>query len=177
MGYFKRKGTNDLRKYTPGTGNDWSAGTWSTLGSSFNVGAGCSLCYLPDDDCLLVMQSTGGPSIIDCATGTRYTPTFSGTASGGALGYQAQPRWVPALGAVCFWDNATSTTLITRLTPGADPRTDTWTIDALSVSGSNAVTPAARTTNGTFGRFAYSSTLGGFLVFSSTSGPTSFYKI
>lgn len=141
-----------------------------------------SLCYLPSHDCLLVAYSSevGGSSgwrVLDCATGTVYAPAFNGTAALGNLYAQTQWRWVPSLGAACGWHNSGNTTLITRLTPGANPRTDAWTIDTLPVSGANAVTPSNRASQGTYGRFAYSPRLGGFLVFNSTSGSTYFYKI
>lgn len=76
-----------------------------------------------------------------------------------------------------MWSNSTNTTQITTLTPGANPRTDAWTVSTLPVSGANAVTPSARVSQGTYGRFAYSPRLGGFLVFNSTSGSHYFYKI
>lgn len=115
--------------------------------------------------------------VFDCVTGTVYTPTFSGSVSGGIRLGKQQWHWVESLGVAASWDNASSRTLITTLTPPADPRTGTWTVGSLSVDGSNAVTPDAAATNGTFGRFAYSSALDGFLVFNSTSGSTYFFKL
>ena len=157
---------------------DVAADTWSSVGSAFAISGNSSLCYLPDDDCIL-WGSDGGTAwaVIDCATGTRYAPTFSGTVSGSLRPGSCQPRWVPSLGAVCAWDNSTSTTTITRLTPGANPRTDAWTIDAITVSGSNAVTPTARATNGTYGRFAYAPNLNGFVLLNATNQNPYFYAI
>lgn len=141
-----------------------------------------SLTYLSGYDCLLVGDSdengtVGTWRVFDCASGISYNPNFNGLAPMGGGNGKTQPRWVSTLGAVCAWHNSGNTTQITKLTPGANPRTDAWTVSALPVSASNTVTPSACVNQGTFGRFAYSPRLGGFLVFNSTSGPTYFYKI
>lgn len=141
-----------------------------------------NLCYLPGHDCLLVGDAFDDESVsrwrvMDCKTGEWFRPSFNGVLNGPRSVGSGQLRWVPSLGAACFWDNATQTTLITKVTPGVNARTDPWTIGSLPVSGSNAVNPSARQGNGTYGRFAYAPALGGFLLFNSVSGPTYFYKI
>ena len=110
------------------------------------------------------------------STTTRPTGN-EGTAAGGLTPGRTQMRWVPSLGAFVCWDNTTATTLITRLTPPSNPRTGTWVIDTLPVSGANAVTPSVRAANNTYGRFFYSPTLNGFGLFNSVSGPVYFYAL
>lgn len=157
-------------------------------GSYTNVGAGDAgygnqnLCYMPAHDCILHADSFDDDTnsrwrVFDCATGVWHKPAFNGSLAGPLSVGTGQLRWVPSLGAACFWDNQTRTTLITKVTPGTNPRTDAWTISSMPVSSANAVTPSARTPHGTFGRFAYSALLGGFLLFNNTAGPTYFYKI
>lgn len=169
-------GTSPVVRYKPATD------TWTTVVASTAKYGQASICYLPDDDCLLMgesdfSQTVGRWRVVDCATGTVYAPTF--TSNGQVADRQGSARlhWIASLGAAVCWDNAASTTLITVLTKPANPRTGTWTVDTLSVDPSNAVTPSAATANGTYGRFAYSSQLGGFLLFNSTSGSTYFFKL
>ncbi len=175
--------SGSIYRYTIPTSGAVNSGRLTAVGPS--IGSRQlynSLTYLPGHDCILVGtsdegSSTGGWRVVDCATGTVYSPTFSGAAPMGVSQGQVSPRWVSALGAVCAWNNASNTTQITKLTPGSNARTDAWTVSALPVSGSNAVIPGPRSSHGTYGRFAYSPRLGGFVVFNSTSGPTYFYKI
>jgi hypothetical protein len=180
---FAKNTTAAIRYDIPGSGGAHT-GSFTGVGSSVSVAGYASATYLPDDDCILVQCSNFEPAaesparfVFDCATGTVYTPTFSGSVSGGLRLGKQQWHWVGSLGVVASWDNSTSRTLITTLTPPADPRSGTWTVGSLSVDGSNAVTPDAATANGTFGRVAYSPTFGGFLVFNSTSGSTYFFKL
>lgn len=181
--WFVPGGTEEVHRYDiPGSGGAHT-GSFTTVGSAQARSGYISVGYMPGEDVLLIGNSNDGKTssgweVFDCATGQRYTPTFSGSAAIEAhTAGRCALRWVASLGAFCTWNNASSTTLITRLTPGANPRSSTWTIDTLPVSGSNAVTPSACTTLGTYGRFAYSPNLGGFLVFNSTGGTTYFYKV
>lgn len=173
-------GTTAIRRYDIPTSGGVNTGTMTAVGSAFSKSGYSSLCYLPGFDCLLVGVSDEGAlgswRVFDCVTGTLHTPTFSGTPAVADQG-QTQWRWAPSLGAACGWNNSSNTTLITKLTPGANPRTDAWTVSTLPVDGSNAVTPSAKTSHGTYGRFAYSPRMGGFIVFNSTTGSTYFYKI
>jgi hypothetical protein len=159
------------------------AGTYTTVGLMEVNLSDHSMCYMPAQDCLLVASSDDGNAVsqwrvFDCATGIWHRPTFNGSLpSDPHWQGLTQMRWVPALGSACGWNNATQTTLIAKVTPGANPRTDAWTISALPVSPANAVTPSPRTAQHTYGRFAYSPLLGGFLVFNSVDGPTYFYKL
>lgn len=164
-----------------------SSGAANT-GSYVSVGAGDqgygnqNLCYIPGHDCILHADSFDDDTnsrwrVFDCATGVWHKPAFNGAVVGPPSVGTGQLRWVPALGAACFWDNLTNTTLITKVTPGANPRTDAWTISSLPVSSTNTIVPTSRAARGTYGRFAYSARLGGFLLFNSTTGPTYFYKV
>ena len=174
----------EIYRYDIPSSGEPHTGAWTTLAHVSHLGnyGNNSLCYVPGADCILQAtafddETTYRWQVIDCATGQMYTPTFTGTLTGPPCPGVGQLRWVPALGAACFWDNANNTTLITKVTPGANPRTDAWTVSQLPVSGANAVVPTARTAKGTYGRFAYAPQLGGFLLFNSTTGPTYFYKM
>jgi hypothetical protein len=158
-------------------------GTHTSVGPAYALPSNMSACYLPAHDCILIAasgfenNSADTWRVLDCATGVMTSPAFIGRLAGGCIAGGSQLRWVPALGAACLWDNVTNTTLINKVTPGPNPRADDWTISALPVAPGNAALPSAKTPNGTYGRFAYSPRLGGFLVFNSTAGPTYFYKI
>jgi hypothetical protein len=121
--------------------------------------------------------------VFDCTAETWHFPTFSGApavnnpGTGGLWPGLCQPTWVPNLGAFCAWDNDTSRTLITTLAPGADPRTDAWTVSTLAVDGGNTVTPSAAQGNGTYGRFQYWPAGGGFVLLNAASGPGYFFKL
>lgn len=171
-------------KYTLPASGSPNTGVWTEHwhASNDNAFGTNSLCYVPGHDVILMATAYDDESVyqwrvLDPVDGRFYTPTFTGSLVGPPCAGIGQLRWVPSLGAACFWDNSSNTTLITKVTPGANPRTDPWTISQLPVSGSNTVTPSVRTTRGTFGRFAYSPMLGGFLLFNSVNGPTYFYKI
>lgn len=182
--WFESRTSQGAYRYDIPSSGPAHLGTFTAVGSAFDKKGYVTATYLPDDDCILVGCDNFEPTassqvwyVFDCATGLVTTPTFTGSLSGSMrLGKQAWP-WVPALGKLCSWDNASSTTLISTLQPTGNPRTAGWTVSSLPVSGANAVTPGAAAGNGTFGRFAYSSRMGGFLVFSSTSGAINFYKI
>ena len=159
-------GTGRFHRY------DVAADSWvQNIGPSSSSSGYCGLAYMPEHDCILWMDG-GGFRVLDCAAATLHTPTFSGTPFG-ATG-TGQPIWVN--GKAYLWNHATNTTLIDRITPGSNPRTDTWTIDQLSVDGGNSTTPTARTTEGTYGRFWYSENLGLFFLFNSVSGSIYFFK-
>jgi hypothetical protein len=174
---------NKMFRYGVPTTGQPNTGSWNRWGVDTQTGVAVSLCYLPDHDCLLV--GTGGAyspgsegwKVYDCEANTWHLPSFNGALPDGFRPGESQPRWVPALRAACVWDNAGDTTHVVSLQPSGDPRRDAWNISALPVHASNAVVPAPKTANGTFGRFAYSPRMGGFVVFSSHHGPTYFYKL
>lgn len=158
-------GTAKLERY------DIAADSWVQVGSLEAWNGANSLTYLSGHDCILIgngqgygtpgQSITGGFCIFDCAAGTYHYPTFTGAPSlgsahnGGLWPGEVQPIWLEAKGYAVAWGNQTNRTQILRLTPGADPTSDAWTVDTLPVSGSNTHTPSAAQTNGTHGRFGY----------------------
>jgi hypothetical protein len=165
--------TSKFNKY------DIALDTWSDVGSTIAVSGYAGLCYLPDDDCILWLCDyfTNKFAVFDCATGIVTQPSVSGSAVGALLSGRMQPHWVPSLGAVAVWDNSASTTVINTLVKPSNPRTDAWSIGQLAVAGGNTVTPTAATANGTYGRFAYASGLGGFVLLNATSQQLYFYAL
>lgn len=126
---------------------------------------------MPEVDCLL-FSDADGLRVFDCATSAWHTPTVTGSPA--AEWSACQLVYVQSADEAYTWNNATSTTSITRLS-WADPRTAV-TVDTVPVDGGNSVTPSAMTANGTYGRFWYSPNLGCFFVFNSVSGSIYFFK-
>lgn len=153
--WWKGNGTGSFCRLDP------LADSWVTHGSDIALSGYNSLAYMPGEDVLLIGNDGLAQdwAVFDPVTNTMHQPTFSGTPGGGLRSGVCQPLWYAPLGCFLAWDNSTDRTLITTLTPGADPRSDTWTIGTLSVDGSNAVTPSVRQTNGTYGRFFVSPNL------------------
>lgn len=146
------------------------------------IGQYAKLVVLPEHDLLMFIHNGGGgyPAQIYMrelsALGTLITPTLSGSASAGlSLNGQVGAAWDSVNGRLLLWNNATSRTEISTLTPGANPRTDTWTWGTLSVSGSNTETPTAAAGNGTYGRFGYSESLGGCFLLNAVSQKIYFF--
>lgn len=177
-------GTSAMQRY------DVAANTWSTVGSVQVLGSDASLTYLPGHDCILIGLGSAGSQLVaggwmvfDCAAGTYHYPTFTGApainnpGTGGMWPGECQPVWVPSLGCACAWDNASATTFITTLTPGANPRTDAWTVGTLNVSGSNTVTPSAAQGNGTFGRFMFWPSANVFILLNAHDAAGFFFKL
>lgn len=170
--WWRGAGTDKFCRY------DVAANTWAAVGSTFAASGYTNLAHHPDDDYILYgCGSSSFWKVFDCASGTLYSPTFTGTVSGSMRFGYTQMQWVPALGAFCGWDNSSDKTRITTLTPGANPLTDGWTISYITVDGANAVTPSDRQTNGTYGRFQFSPNLNGFVLINSTSGPLYFFAL
>ena len=170
--WLARHSSTSLGRYSV-TGDSW---TILTLPFALSAPA---VCYMPEHDCLLLCSTTLAQkyAVYDCATSTLYQPTFSGTPATAAFtsDRSCNPVWD---GSKAYaWDNTTNTTAITRFTPPANPRTGTWTIDTMPVSGSNTVTPTVATANGTWNRFSYSPRLGGFVLLNATNQQPYFYKI
>jgi hypothetical protein len=148
---------------------------WSNVGPVLGLNGSVSLtCLNPTHDLLLlgngiadrvgptVQTVPGGWCVLDCMTGTPYYPRFllngvvapaNGTLPNGLVPGTCQPVWVPELGAALAWDNSSNTTQITKLTPGANPKVDDWTISFLPVNTSNNVVPTVAQGRGTYGRF------------------------
>ena len=157
-------------------------GQYTPVGVAYSRNGYASACYLPDHDCILIGssdfgESTGSWLVFDCATGTYYAPTFSGMGAIGPRQGNCQPRWVPSLGAACTWNNSLNTTAIHQVDAGRQSAHRSLDNSILPVAGTSNVVPTAKSAQGTYGRFAYSTRLGGFLVFNSTMGPTYFFKL
>ena len=157
-----------------------SSDSWTTAATSYYMTGPVSLCHSPTLDVILVgnggndtgtgLQTiVGGFGVLDPSTGTLYAngmtgtyPTFTGAPGTAPNGFATglwpgtcQTRWSARLGAFLSWDmDAGSETQVMRITPpGSSLFTGTWTIDYLTVSGSNVVTPSAAVAAGTYGRF------------------------
>lgn len=177
------------RILTTGIGNtplvkiDMTTGIGSIVVASDNyITGGAHLKVMQDDDLLMVLHQGGSgypPAVYIrelSSLNTKIHPTITGAYSAGlSLTGHAGLEWDSVNRRFLIWDNATNTTEISTLTPGANPRTDPWVAGVLAVSGSNAVTPTAAAPNGTYGRFGYSKKLGGCFLLNSTSQKMYFF--
>ncbi len=166
-------GTGRMTKY------DIDLDTWVTVGAQIALSAGCSLTYIPEHDVIFLINIgyANNFAIFDCATGLYSEPSISGSFIGSALQPFTQPRLVSDGSYLAIWDNSTNTTIINTLTVPTDPRTDNWVISQLTVDAGNSVTPTAKTSNGTFGRFFYSPVYNVFGVINSTNQDIYIFKI
>lgn len=157
---------------------DIDTDTWTPVGSSVAIGGGVGMVYIPEHDCILWANKnlTNNIGIFDCATGLHYQPNVTGTAVGITdIWHRSPPTRIKGTNTFAVWDNDLDSTVINTLTFDGDPRTATWQIAQLPLSGDNAVTPSIRTVNGTNGRFFYSSKLDGFGLLNSVNEPFYFY--
>lgn len=146
--WSRGSGTGRIQKWVYGDASWTTAGPLNT-GTTYN-----SLTYIDTHDLVAwVSVYNGGLSIYDPVTDTLTAPGLTGSLVGMSIVGQQQPEWVN--GRLCMWDNSTNTTIINTLTPTGDPRTDPWEIGQLTVDAGNTVTPAARDTDGTYGRFGW----------------------
>ncbi len=150
---------------------------WSQLTSSHVYhGGSLKLINLPGQDKVLEINLTE-MAVWNCATGAR---TVISTTGSGATPVNAQFGeygwdWCPTLGCVVCWPgHAGTTATLYTLTPGRNLLTDPWKWEALTVAGG---TPPAATAQGTYGRFAYSSRLNGFMMLNSRSDPVWFFAL
>lgn len=171
--WFRHSGSGKMALY------DIAGDSWTFPGASIAFDGDSGLCYLPGDDCVLWVGGffANGFAVYDCATGTLHQPPVEGAFVGMLVNNRSQPRWVPSLNAAAMWDNPSATTSINTLVKPFDPRTGTWQRAQLPVAAGNSVTPTVKTTNGTFGRFAYSPFLGGFIVWNATNQRPFFYAL
>lgn len=172
-------GTTLLAQLKPGT--TWTGktvGTYDNHTSSY-----ASLQHVKEVDLILLAtgDGNGGPSfnVFDPVSGVRTKVVLSGSFptgfiwANGAMGM----AWCKKLGCVLMWNNTSNTTTITTLTPGANWKTDPWTIGQLTVDASNSVTPTVATTTYTYGRFGYSETLQGCYLLNGVNQPIYFFTI
>ncbi len=185
----RQHGTSVIQPYDVATNTWGSTASQSAQGYAGSV----SLSYCPTHDVILVGEgddqgsvhqtTAGGWLVFNPATQQYHPPTFTGAPSLGVAGTgglwpgTCQPVWVDALGCFCAWDNTTSRTLITTITPpSTNPTTNAWTIGTLTVDGSNAVTPSAAVGEGTYGRFFYWEPAGGFVLLNAWDETGYFFK-
>lgn len=180
--WVRENGTGSMHKY------DIATQSWAVVGSTLAAANAIALAHHAAQD--LIVMIDGGSAVnpnfdatvrvFDPSDGSYTTVTVTGSSAGVGPRGSAQHWWVESLGLFAWWD-ATSgddTTVISTLTPPAgDWKTGTWTLGNLPVAGSNAVTPTSKGEWGTFGRFAYSPNLDGFVLLNSTTGSLYFYAL
>lgn len=164
-------GTGKMARY------DIATNTWSLPGPSVSYGGSVALTYMPDHDCILWVTTglANDFAVYDCATNTVYQPSITGSFVGMSLNGYCRPALIKNTNTFGLWNNNSDTTTINTMSFDSDPRTDTWTVGQMTVDAGNAVTPTVRATTGTYGRFAYSSKLDGFLLINAVNQPTYFY--
>ncbi len=169
--YFRGSGTEKIQKY------DLATKTWSQIGETLPYGRYVALEYIPDHDCLLFVSEhiPNRFAVFDLVTLTYHYPQISGAFSGMSLQGQCKPIFI-ASGEFAIWDNSANTTQINRLRFTGNPRTATWTVDTYPVDAANSVTPTARASNGTYGRFFADSDLGIMGVINGINQPIYFYR-
>lgn len=130
--------------------------------------------YIPGMDVLAMFPTFSGSGfgIRNLKTFSVSYPTLTGSFSAGFIppdGSGNQPgcgmEWSVELGCFLLWNNTSSTTEISTLTPSnmQDP-TQPWVRGKLTVSGSNIISPPAAPADGVFSRMTYSPRLGCVLL-------------
>ena len=164
-------GTGKMCRY------DISQNTWTAETGLISSAGEVGMCYIPTLDCLFVATEsfTANCWLFDCATKTRHAIATVGQ---GALTLTGKscPRWVPELNAVAVWHNtAGNEHKITLYTPPSNPKTEPWVVSVLTFSVIDQ--PTSAVPQGTYGRFFYSSRLGGFGVLNGTTQPIYFFAL
>jgi hypothetical protein len=170
-------GTAQLYKIDLATGNLTKHGTFDNHAGAYNI-----LVYVPGSDVLLHITD-GSPTLSNAKFTAWNLSTFAHTAvsftgsfaSGYTLNGQTGAAWTGTR--LLLWDQTTNRAQISALTPTGNLISAAWTASALTVSGSNIVTPSAAPTNGVYGRFGYSSRLNGVFLVNSISEPIYFYAL
>ena len=164
---------------------DVATDTWDTTSLASKAwGNETTAQYIPAHDVIIFInaQEANGFAIYDCDTDTYYNPSLSGSFVGLTLTGGVKPALVEHLGYVALWDNTTDTTMINKMVIPTDPRTDAWVVSQLTVDVGNSITPDPSTrlavaTKGTYGRFFYSTTFKGFLLYADYLSDWLFFKI
>jgi len=149
--------------------SDLASGVTTAHGASNTwVGGAARFVYVPGHDVVVNLTGIGaGFCIWDPATldWTR-APSSTGALPAGisnTVGVGA--AWVPELGKILIWNHSSNTATFATLTPPAsNPTGGTWTFGSLSPDGSNAVTPAAKGGNPTYGKCGYLPALKGMYL-------------
>lgn len=172
--WARRKGTGRFHSYDPAT-NTWQL----DVSDSIAVSGDTAAVYLPTHDCIVWLCATFAASnqvaVIDCATGQQTLKTYTGSPVGMTLNGSCQPR-VMAPNQLACWNNSSSTTQINVLSFDTDPITGSWSVSQLPVAAENTVTPTAAASNGTFGRFFVSESLGILGTINAVDQPIYFYR-
>lgn len=143
--------------------------------------------YDAASDLVYIVSSSSGSGWLDNASHmTAFDPTTdvfhvipvaSGSLPAGMAMAGHAVGWDEENGRLLIWGAQTDRAKIGTLTrPGGNPRTTAWVAGALTLSGSNAVTPTVPTTNGTFGRGDFVPALGGYLLLNATTQQFYFFK-
>lgn len=146
-----------------------------------------ALRYIPGADKIVLFPAVGGAGlcVIDPTTYTGVYPTLSGSFSAGYVAPDAsaqQPgsgfEWCATLGCLLLWNNSSSTTQISTLTPSnAADLSQPWVRGTLAVGSSNSVTPPITSIDGIFGRFTYSPGWGAVLLHVASTQPIYAFKL
>lgn len=161
-----------MLKMVVSTGVTTTVGVWDNHLNSEGF-----LIYIPSLDLIGVFDGYYDFRVFDPATGLWTFPTTTGSYSAGlSLTGQIGAAWDGSK--IVIWNNATTRTEISTLTPPVtSPRTTAWTRGVQTVSGSNAITPTSKTSTGTRGRFGYSSYLQGCYLFNGASEKLYFFAL
>ena len=173
------KGSNWWR---PSQGGPWTrydiaADTWHVVGPTVALSGKCAVAYHPKDWIAWFSGDPGSGFIraFDPKTGVTHAPPLVG-ANFAVHGFGAsRPEWDPVTGAFWAWHEASGLTQrVWKITPGANPFADAWTIEATTFSG---FVPSARVNNGTFGRWAWVPRLRGFNLVNSINEKGAFFAL
>lgn len=174
--WYQAQGDAAIRKYS------FATQQWTTHGNAHGYNGFIALTYIAAFDVIANNLSLGGASVLqvfDPVTSMWTQPPVQGTPPAGLEWHgQAQSRWVPSLGALCFWNHSSNTGVIGTLTPGTNPRIDPWSWSSLPVAAGNSVVPTGKGINqGTYGRFAYSPRMDGFYLLNGVDQPVYFFAL
>lgn len=160
---------------------DIATDAWVDVGQTYNISTYYSAIeYIPEHDCILWLNTSlpNDFAIFDCATGVLHQPAKSGAFVGTDLVDlgRCQPRYIGD-GQFAIWNNVSDMAVINIFSFTGNPRTATWHISQLPVAPSNTVVPTQRNERGTYGRFAYSQKMGGFVLVNRRAEPAYFFKM
>lgn len=150
---------------------------WTQLNSQqTNHSGSIKLISLPGKDKVLEINRDE-IAIWDGVTGDRAVVSTIGAGASPSNGQFGEYGWdwCPSLGCVVCWPgHPGSAAKLYTLTPGTNVATAPWSWGELVVAGG---TPPAAIPAGTYGRFAYSLKLNGFMLLSSRTDPVWFFPL
>ena len=180
--WFVSMGTYSMTKINVATGVTTRHGVVDNW-----VGEPVSLRYDASRDLIYAVSSGIHASIqkrvvvFDPTNSTFYLPpTYTGTGPSGidSPNFGDGAAWDEAGGRFLLWRGGLADrTQIGTLTRPTNPKTDSWVLGSISVSGANAVTPTPALTNHTFNRFEYITALGICVLINSINDPVYFFKL